>query len=226
MCGRYTQTIDIEKLQLRFGFEFFMEEIDSIPRYNIAPTQLAPVVVHNEIRLLKMFRWGLVPYWAKDMKIGSKLINARAETITEKPSFKKPFKNKRCLVVTDGFYEWKKSADKKTKSPYRFTLISQEPFAFAGLWDSWKSPEGDEIESFTIITTSANELMLPIHHRMPVILNQKDEEKWIDPNYKDTDKLIALLKPYDSDLMSAYPVSTIVNSPNNDSAECIEPAGE
>ena len=169
-----------------------------------------------------MMRWGLVPFWAKEPSIGYKMINAKSETLTEKPSFRKPFKEKRCLVLADGFYEWEKT-DKKNKVPYRFVLKNRQPFAFAGLWDVWKTPEGDTLLSFTIITTRANELMERIHDRMPVILNEKDEAKWLDPEFKDTDKLSSLLQPYPSEQMVAYKVSTIVNSPKNDTPSCIEP---
>src|SRR3990172_2064564 len=166
--------------------------------------------------------WGLVPFWAKEPSIGYKMINAKSETLSEKPSFRKPFKEKRCLVLADGFYEWEKT-DKKNKVPYRFVLKNRQPFAFAGLWDVWKTPEGDTLLSFTIITTRANELMERIHDRMPVILNEKDEAKWLDPEFKDTDKLSSLLQPYPSEQMVAYKVSTIVNSPKNDTPSCIEP---
>lgn len=169
-----------------------------------------------------MMRWGLVPFWAKEASIGYKMINAKSETLTEKPSFRKPFKEKRCLVLADGFYEWGKT-DKKNKVPYRLVLKNRQPFAFAGLWDIWKTPEGDKLLSFTIITTSANELMESIHDRMPVILHEKDEAKWLDPEFKDTEKLSSLLQPYPSELMEAYKVSTIVNSPKNDTLACIEP---
>ncbi|MGH7799411.1 MAG: SOS response-associated peptidase, partial [Thermodesulfobacteriota bacterium] len=140
--------------------------------------------------------------------------------------FRTPFKKKRCLVIADGFYEWSKTAKKGTKIPYRFVLKSREPFAFAGLWDEWQSPEGEKLVTFTIITTNANELMNSIHDRMPVILNEKDEGMWLDPRLSDTDKLSTLLKPYPSDEMEAYKVSTIVNSPKNDSPKCIEPVGD
>ena len=172
-----------------------------------------------------MMRWGLVPFWAKEASIGYKMINAKGETITEKPSFRKPFKEKRCLVLGDGFYEWNKP-DKKNKIPFRFVLKSRDPFAFAGLWDAWKTPEGEMLLSFTIITTTANELMEPIHDRMPVILHEKDEGMWLDPQLNDSEKLSTLLKPYPSNEMGAYKVSTIVNSPKNDTPKCIEPIGE
>ncbi len=224
MCGRITLSTDKDDLQSRWGFIDPSGVLDLIkPRYNIAPSQNSPtLVVKEDRRVLVMMRWGLVPFWAKEASIGYKIINAKSETLTEKPSFRKPFKEKRCLVLADGFYEWEKT-DKKNKVPYRFVLKNRQPFAFAGLWDVWKTPEGDTLLSFTIITTRANELMERIHDRMPVILNEKDEAKWLDPEFKDTDKLSSLLQPYPSEQMVAYKVSTIVNSPKNDTPSCIEP---
>ena len=224
MCGRITLSTDKDDLQSRWGFIDPSGVLDLIkPRYNIAPSQNSPtLVVKEDRRVLVMMRWGLVPFWAKEASIGYKMINAKSETLTEKPSFRKPFKEKRCLVLADGFYEWEKT-DKKNKVPYRFVLKNRQPFAFAGLWDVWKTPEGDTLLSFTIITTRANELMERIHDRMPVILNEKDEAKWLDPEFKDTEKLSSLLQPYPSEQMVAYKVSTIVNSPKNDTPSCIEP---
>lgn len=176
MCGRYLFTKpNIERfgpVQLEFEFE---------PRYNIAPSQQVPVVIRqNGDNRLHMLRWGLIPYWAKDMSIGNKLINARAETLEEKPSFRKSLEQKRCLVLADGFYEWK--SEGRVKRPYRFTLQDGGTFAFAGLWDSWLSPTGQRINSCTIITTTPNKLMEPIHNRMPVILPQNMESVWLDEN--------------------------------------------
>ncbi len=224
MCGRFTRSTDKDDLQSRFGF-INPSNIPLVPRFNIAPTQNSPtVIVKEDQRELTMMRWGLIPPWAKDMSIGYKMINARGETLTQKSSFKRPFKERRCLVLTDGFYEWKKT-EKKNKIPHHFVLKSRGPFAFAGLWDEWKKPDGDKLLSFTIITTMANELMGTIHDRMPVILHQNDEAKWLDPQFKDTDKLTELLKPFPSDLMEAYEVSTIVNSPKNEVEDCIKPIG-
>ena len=190
MCGRITLSTDKDDLQSRWGFIDPSGVLDLIkPRYNIAPSQNSPtLVVKEDRRVLVMMRWGLVPFWAKEASIGYKMINAKSETLTEKPSFRKPFKEKRCLVLADGFYEWEKT-DKKNKVPYRFVLKNRQPFSFAGLWDVWKTPEGDTLLSFTIITTRANELMERIHDRMPVILNEKDEAKWLDPEFKDTSSL-------------------------------------
>ena len=224
MCGRITLSTDKDDLQSRWGFIDPSGVLDLIkPRYNIAPSQNSPtLMVKEDRRVLVMMRWGLVPFWAKEPSIGYKMINAKSETLSEKPSFRKPFKEKRCLVLADGFYEWEKT-DKKNKVPYRFILKNRQPFAFAGLWDVWKTPEGDTLLSFTIITTRANELMERIHDRMPVILHEKDEAKWLDPEFKDTEKLSSLLQPYPSEQMVAYKVSTIVNSPKNDTPSCIEP---
>jgi putative SOS response-associated peptidase YedK len=223
MCGRFTQHNEEDEFEDRFNFS----NPAGIPfkkRFNIAPSQNVPVVVVEEDnRLLKLMRWGLVPFWAKEPSIGYKMINARAETITVKASFKNPLKKKRCLVLASGFYEWIKTEKKSTKTPLYFRLKSKEPFAFAGLWDEWKQPDGDKLLSFTIITTGPNELMKPIHDRMPVILRQKDENMWLDPELSDFDKLVPLLGPYPTDLMKAYEVSTMVNSPKNDVPECIKP---
>lgn len=221
---KITLSTDKDDLQSRWGFIDPSGVLDLIkPRDNIAPSQNSPtLVVKEDRRVLVMMRWGLVPFWAKETSIGYKMINAKSETLTEKPSFRKPFKEKRCLVLADGFYEWEKT-DKKNKVPYRFVLKNRQLFAFAGLWDVWKTPEGDTLLSFTIITTRANELMERIHDRMPVILNEKDEAKWLDPEFKDTDKLSSLLQPYPSEQMVAYKVSTIVNSPQNDTPACIKP---
>lgn len=220
MCGRYTLTPEQKALQLEF--KFTSAPTPHEPRYNIAPSQPAPVIVREDENVLKMMKWGLIPYWAEDPKIGFKLINARAETITEKPSFKTAFKKRRCLVPADGFYEWEKGAGKQVKIPHRFVLKSGKLFSFAGLWDIWQTPEGKQLETFTIITTGPNELMKPVHDRMPVILHKEDEEFWLDPQ-ADEKALLSLLKPYDSGLMEEYEVSIKVNSPKEDSPECVKP---
>ncbi len=220
MCGRYTLTPEQKKIQAEFKVKpgHYVHE----PRYNIAPSQPAPVIVREDENVMKMMKWGLVPYWAKDPKIGFKLINARAETITEKPSFKTAFKKRRCLVPADGFYEWEKGQGKRVKIPHRFVLNSGKLFSFAGLWDIWQTPEGKPLETFTIITTSPNELMKPIHDRMPVILHKEDEELWLDPGANEN-ALLSILKPFESELMEEYEVSIKVNSPRDDSPECVNP---
>lgn len=222
MCGRFVRKSAKEELRKRFGFDNPPGGVLLEPRYNIAPSQEHPVlIVNQDRRMLRMMKWGLVPHWSKDPKIGYKMINARSEGIEEKPSFRGPLKNGRCLVIADGFYEWHKPG-KKTKIPYYFRLKSSEPFAFAGLWDLWE--KGDEpLRTFTIITTSPNELMEPIHSRMPVILRESDEARWLDPEITDSKSVLTLLKPYPAQEMECYKVSTIVNSPKNDAPECLIP---
>lgn len=222
MCGRYTLTSELMILQRRFGF--CAEQIRLEPRYNLAPGQEAPVVICEEKNTLRMMRWGLVPFWAKEASIGYKMINARAETLPQKPSFRKPFRERRCLILADGFYEWRKAEGKGKKLPIRIVLPSREPFAFAGLWDIWKKPDGSLLHSFTIITTQANELLRPVHDRMPVILQPEDEDLWLDPNLKDVTRLTPLLTPCPANALEAYDVSAIVNSPKNDVPECVQPA--
>ncbi|MBM3436365.1 MAG: SOS response-associated peptidase [Bacteroidetes bacterium] len=190
------------------------------PRYNCAPSQDLVVITNISPGELSFYQWGLIPFWAKDKSIGNKMINAKAETIAEKPSFRNSLKRKRCLVLGDGFYEWK-TLSKKDKVPYRITLIDNDLFAMAGLWDSWKDDEGILINSFAIITTSPNKLMENIHTRMPVILCREAEKQWLaddDPLF-----LQSLLKPYPDAEMTAFPVSKLVNSPANDIPEVMNP---
>ncbi|MBT2707206.1 SOS response-associated peptidase [Pseudomonas sp. ISL-84] len=219
MCGRFTLTETINKLQMTFEFEYSGGEI--VPRYNIAPSQnILTIIGSGEQRIGKQMKWGLVPFWAKDEKIGYKMINARAEGIDSKPSFKKPFKSKRCLIPADGFYEWKKTEE--GKQPYRFIIKNEEPFAFAGVWDMWD--KGDNpLMSCTIITTVPNEVTEEVHDRMPVILKESDFEDWLNPNFDDTEYLKSLLVPYPAEKMDKYPVSSKVNSPKNEMAELISP---
>jgi putative SOS response-associated peptidase YedK len=221
MCGRYTLSQSAEAIAKSFE----IQDVASLkPQYNIAPTQLVLAVLQNQEshkRLLQRFRWGLIPSWAKDASIGAKLINARAETVAEKPSFRAAFKRRRCLVVADGFYEWQRQEGKK--QPYYFHLQERQPFAFAGLWEHWQTPEGEEIASCTILTTNANELMQPIHDRMAVILQPKDYDLWLDVQVQDPEMLKPLLQPFPADVMTAYPVSTVVNNARNNTPECIVP---
>lgn len=222
MCGRYTYTDEIRDIRIRFDLERDLPLFK--PRYNIAPGQDVPVIFNRDgTRSLTMMQWGLVPSWAKDPAIGNRMINARAETLAEKAAFKRLIGKRRCLVLADGFYEWRKEG--KRKVPMRIRLKSGGPFGFAGLWDSWRKPDGTELQSFTIITTEANELLRPIHDRMPVILVGDDEKKWLDFDIKDVSQTLTLLKPFPPELMEAYDVSTLVNSPRNDLAECIRPEG-
>ena len=220
MCGRFTLTADAKKLAE--SFVDFAPPPENPPRYNIAPSQPVAVVANTGDNKIDFFVWGLIPSWAKDPKIGNKLINARSETLAEKPSFRTAYRRRRCLILTDGFYEWRKNPD-KTKTPMYIQLESQEPFAFAGLWEQWYSPHGDEVLSCTIITTQPNEFMSQIHNRMPVILPPEAYARWLDPAEQKPDTLQPLLKPYPAEEMAAYPVSTQVNNPRNNVPDCILP---
>jgi putative SOS response-associated peptidase YedK len=219
MCGRYTLRTPVDSLVETFDIAEYPSSIT--PSYNIAPTQeVTAVVEEDEKRKLEMLCWGLIPSWAKDPAIGNKMINARAETVSEKPSFRSAFKKRRCLILADGFYEWKKTDD--GKQPYHIKMQDGSPFAFAGLWETWQN--GEEIRSCTIITTEANGLMNEIHHRMPVILPPEDYGMWLDPDFDEKDPLTSLLKPYPADAMEAYPVSRRVNKPSNNEPGVVEPA--
>ncbi|MBM7602244.1 putative SOS response-associated peptidase YedK [Metabacillus crassostreae] len=217
MCGRFSLATDQEILQNQFNF-ILNDEI--LNRYNIAPSQNVLVIGSNgKERVGTKMRWGLVPPWSKDTKISYKMINARSETIDEKVSFKNPFLRKRCLILSDGFYEWKKNGTEK--QPYRFKMKNNLPFAFAGLWERWD--KGDTpLFTCTIITTKANTLTEDVHDRMPVILPADAHNKWLDRDFGDMKQLKSLLIPYNEEEMEKYPVSNIVNSPHNDSAECLE----
>lgn len=216
MCGRFTLFQPAEAITAVFQLAY----VPSLePRYNIAPTQLVPTVLSTPKRQFQLLRWGLIPSWAKDPAMGARLINARAETVEEKPSFRSAFRHRRCLVIADGFYEWQRQ-DRK-KQPFYFRLQDGRPFAFAGLWEHWEAPGGEAIESCTILTTEANELLRPIHDRMPVILAPKDYDLWLDPTVQKLEPLQQLLCPYQSEAMTSYAVSTQVNNPANNSAECI-----
>jgi len=225
MCGRYSLYADYRTLLERFDIEevSFGEE-EYTESYNVAPSQQVVAVVNDGTKnRLGFLKWGLVPPWAKDEKIGYKMINARAETAAEKPSFRNAFKKKRCLVVADSFYEWKRTDDGKT--PMRIKLKSGEPFAFAALWESWKSPDGKTVNTCSILTTKANELMETIHDRMPVILTKEAEKIWLDPKVQDAEVLGSLLRPFNSDDLEAYEVSSAVNSPKNNGPELIKKVG-
>jgi putative SOS response-associated peptidase YedK len=199
---------------------------DILPRYNIAPSQqVAAVRLNSQTNMKKLdfLNWGLIPSWAKDPSIGHKLINARSETVHEKPAFKYDLHHHRCLIPASGFFEWRVVGDKKM--PLYIHLKKDEPFAFAGLWDHWKSPEGEVIESCTLLTTSSNDLLKPIHDRMPVILDPKDYNLWLNPSISEIEGLKYLFDPFPASKMEMYPVSDIVNSPRNDTPECIKPMG-
>ncbi|MFH1296794.1 MAG: SOS response-associated peptidase [Bacteroidota bacterium] len=212
MCGRYSFAIEDELIKERFGVS--VRSAIYKARYNCAPSQELAIISNHDPDEFRFFRWGLIPFWAKDPSIGNKLINAKAETITGKPSFKNAFRRRRCLVPADGFYEWKKNA---AKTPYRIVLKDGAPFAMAGIWEKWVSGDGEIIHSFSILTTTPNDLIAPIHNRMPVILLPENEKRWLDDTSEEL--LQGLLKPYPAGLMKAYPVSNLVNSPKNDTKE-------
>lgn len=219
MCGRFTIVFDAETLLNRFDIEdipFDWREI-----YNVAPGQKIPAVIEDKgVRRIGQLKWGLVPFWSKDEKVGYKMINAKSETVQVKPAFKNLFSRKRCIIPADGFYEWKKVG--KDKQPMRIMMKTGEPFAFAGLYDTWTSPEGEKLHTCTIITTQPNEVVSDIHDRMPVILKKQDEQLWLDREKFDADLLQSLLVPYDHDQMRAYPVAAMVGSPKNNQPECIQ----
>ncbi|NJL45681.1 MAG: SOS response-associated peptidase [Leptolyngbyaceae cyanobacterium SM2_3_12] len=224
MCGRFSLNKTGEDLAQAFSLQTIPPVV---PRYNIAPTQpVATVIATPEAPEphFQLLRWGLIPSWAKDPIIGNRLINARAETVSEKPSFRAAFKRRRCLVLADGFYEWQRQADRKAKQPYYFFLQGHRPFAFAGLWEHWTdSASGAELQTCIILTTTANDRIEPIHDRMPVILPPEDYDPWLDPNYDEPQVLQSMLRPYEADAMDYYPVSTVVNKPQHDSPDCIQP---
>ncbi|MDY7095550.1 MAG: SOS response-associated peptidase [Acidobacteriota bacterium] len=221
MCGRYTLTAPSEVIAEVFDVAEVTAELS--PRYNIAPTQETAIVGlnHEGKRTLGTMRWGLIPHWAKDPSIGNRLINARSETAAEKPSFRSSFKKRRCLVPADGFYEWKKLDGRK--QPYYLRLKEHRPFAFAGLWARWSGEDDQPVLSFTLLTTEPNELAKEVHDRMPVILQPKHYDTWLDPEVHDREQLEAMLGSYPAEEMETYAVSTEVNSPRNDRPSCIEP---
>lgn len=218
MCGRFTLRTPAKAIATLFD----LGEIPELrPRYNIAPSRPIAAVRQNRSRQREfaMLRWGLVPFWADDPKIGYRTINARAETVATKPSFRAAFRKRRCLVIADGYFEWKKRDGKK--QPYFFHLNDDRPFAFAGLWEHWEGDE-EKIESCTILVTEANALQQAIHDRMPVILSPHDYDVWLDPDV-DGKRVQPLLRPYPNDDLETYPVSTTVNKPQNDVEECVRP---
>lgn len=221
MCGRFVSKAKKQEIEKEFKVEIGDDNLTA-PRYNIAPTQMIAAVTETEnARELSSFKWGLIPHWAKDDLIGNKLINARAETLTEKPSFREAFRSRRCIIPASGFYEWQKQA-KGSKQPFYFYLKNKEVFGFAGLWEQWLDKQTGELtETCTIITTEANEVLKPVHDRMPVILRSDCYEKWLDHKEKNTDRLQKLLAPYPAEKMSAHTVSRAVNLTTNSSAELI-----
>lgn len=219
MCGRFTLWLQFGDLVKAFPDFEFAEAL--APRYNIAPTQSVAAVPNDGTHRVGLFHWGLVPFWAKDPAIGSRMINARSETAAEKPAFRAAYRRRRCLILADGFYEWRAEPGSRTKTPMYIRLASGEPFAFAGLWELWR-PDETPLLSCTILTTEPNSLMAPIHDRMPVILPRRAYDRWLDPNEVRTGALQDLLVPYPAEEMMAYPVSRLVNSPSNDTPALIE----
>ncbi len=222
MCGRFSQS----KLGNAIAQIFQLTEVPYlIPRYNIAPTQSVATIlrtVEQEEKQLRMLHWGLIPSWATDAKIAAKLINARAETVSIKSAFRSAFRQRRCLVLADGFYEWQQDDSSRIKQPFYFRFNDEHPFALAGLWESWQDVTGKIIESCTILTTEANELVRSIHHRMPVILNPNDYDLWLDPGVKKSEFLQNILRPYPIEDMISYPVTKAVNKVSNDTISCVE----
>lgn len=219
MCGRFTLVTNLEKWKERFQIEVIPYEME--PRYNIAPGQLVPAIIADRgKRRIGQLKWGLVPSWAADEKSSYKMINARCETLNEKPAFKQLFVRKRCILPADSFYEWMNSIT--GKQPMRIMLKTGEPFAFAGLYDTWMNQKGEKVHTCTIVTTQANEIMENIHERMPVILKKQDEDLWLDREKYDQLELQSLFTPYESSEMNVYPVSTKVGSPKNDDPSCIQ----
>lgn len=226
MCGRYTLRVAPGELAELFAV---INAFDWSPRYNIAPTQTVAAVRTSRDesgRELALLKWGLIPSWAKDAKIGSSLINARAETVATKPSFRSAFRKKRCLIAVDGFYEWQAIAGQKAKQPFLISVKNVPAFAFAGLAEHWVSPEGAPVDTCAIITTTANSLMQSIHDRMPVILDPADYDMWLDPARQDPEELLPLLKQFPAGRMQAVPVSTLVNSPRNELPDCVVPLAD
>lgn len=222
MCGRFTLTATYSEIINRFDIKATIQEELYNPSFNVAPSHSVLSVVNDGSKnRLGYLRWGLIPPWSKDINMGYKMINARAETLNERASYRNPYKKKRCLVIADSFYEWRRNED-KSKTPMRIKLKSSNLFAMAGLWETWKSPSGVTIYSCTIITTEPNELVKNIHNRMPVILKPEDEKIWLDTSIEDTTYLDDLLNPFPEDLMETYEVSPLVNSPKNNSPYLIQ----
>jgi putative SOS response-associated peptidase YedK len=219
MCGRFILTADAGTLQLKFDLQTAPQNVTA--RYNIAPSQPIMAISNDDPTQATYYQWGLIPSWSKDPKIGYKMINARSETAHEKPAFRAAFSRRRCLIPANGFYEWTKNG--KQKTPMLVHMDDLELFALAGLWEVWHSPEGEEVRTCTILTTEPNEVVKPLHNRMAVILHEEDYETWLSPDERPAKELKPLLRPYEADRMDAYAVSTIVNSPQNDTPECIQP---
>lgn len=223
MCGRFASKAKPEQVKKEFKVGKLNSNLFE-PRFNIAPSQMIDAVFAPEAeRIFSQLKWGLIPHWAKDAEIGKRMINARAETITEKPSFREAFKNRRCIIPASGFYEWQRQGT-GGKQPFYFYLKDKEVFGFAGLWESWIDKQtGEELETCTIITTEANDVLKPVHERMPVILKPANYDEWLNAKFKNTDKLQELLKPYPAEEMDSHAVSKNINYPDRDSPDLIKP---
>ncbi|MBW8010041.1 MAG: SOS response-associated peptidase [Chloroflexi bacterium] len=221
MCGRFTITADPAAIQEAFPWAKVPPEMQ--PRYNVAPSQPVAVIPNDGKNKIDYFIWGLIPSWAKNPAIGNRMINARGETLADKPSFRAAYKRRCCLIIADGFYEWVKNPGQKAKVPYYIQLESQEPFGMAGLWEVWFSPDGSEIKSCTIITTSPNDKISKLHNRMPVILPKSAHSVWLEREDQKPEQLNTLLKAYPAGEMVHHPVSSTVNNPKNDIVECTQP---
>lgn len=220
MCGRFSLYTDMEQIKERFDVQFVSNEEDYYPNYNIAPSQSVIAIINDGTsNRMGQLRWGLIPSWAKDEKIGYKMINARSETVDEKPSYRNAFAQRRCIIPMNSFYEW--IANEKEKVPMLIKMKNNELFGVAGIWETWNKKNEETVHSCTILTTEANSLVKTIHDRMPVILPTEKLGDWLDPNLRDKDRLKAMLKPYESSLMEAYPVSQKVNTPKNNYAELL-----
>jgi len=222
MCGRFTLTKDVADFATQLGLEY--DPAKHNPRFNICPSQPVIVILNDEGQPeITTAKWGLIPSWSKDPAIGNKLANARAEGITEKPSFRTPFKRKRCLVLSDGFYEWRQT---KPKAPFYFRMKNKAVFAFAGLWDAWRDPSGEEMRTCCLITTTPNSVVAKVHHRMPVILEETNYRLWLSEEEQSVEQLLKLLQPYPAEKMEGYEISTYVNKPENSGPQCIVPIAE
>jgi putative SOS response-associated peptidase YedK len=219
MCGRFT--LKTSPVELQDELELVLSDaVELLPRYNIAPSQPVAVVTNGRRREVELFRWGLIPGWAKDPRIGNRMINARAETLTEKPAFRVPLLERRCIVLADGFFEWR--PDGRSRTPTYIQLESRRPFALAGLWDAWVKPDGEMLRTCTIVTTAPNEFMARYHNRMPAILPRDQIAGWLCREEKDVDALMSMLRPWSGEPLEAHAVSSLVNDPATDSPECIE----
>lgn len=220
MCGRFSLYTDMEQIKEQFDVQFVSNEEDYYPNYNIAPSQSVVAIINDGTsNRMGQLRWGLIPSWAKDEKIGYKMINARSETVDEKPSYRNAFTQRRCIIPMNSFYEW--TVNEKEKVPMLIKMKNNELFGVAGIWETWKRDNEETVHSCTILTTEANSLVKTIHDRMPVILPPEKFGNWLDPNLRDKDRLKVMLNPYESNLMQAYPVSKEVNTPKNNYAELL-----